>query len=155
MKISASLNLNQQKVAIVTARFNDLITSKLSEGAKDCLVRHGLSEGNITEVFVPGAFELPIAAKKLAKTNQFDAIICLGCVIRGSTPHFDYVCSQASRGIMQVSYDFEVPTSFGLLTTDSIEQAIERAGTKMGNKGWEAAICAVEMIGVMNQLQEI
>lgn len=153
--ISANLILNGQRIAIVTSRFNEFITGKLLGGAKDCLVRHGLNEDNITEVWAPGAFELPLTAQMLAKSGKFDAIICLGCVIRGATPHFDYVCSEAAKGIAKVGMDHNIPVSFGVLTTDSIEQAVERAGTKAGNKGWEAALSAVEMVNLSAKIKEL
>ena len=153
--ISANLVLSGQKIAIVTSRFNEFITGKLLGGAKDCLLRHGLSEDDITEVWVPGAFELPLAAQMLAKSGKFDGIIALGCVIRGATPHFDYVCNEAAKGISKVSLDANLPVAFGVLTTDSIEQAVERAGTKAGNKGWEAAMSTVEMVNLAKKLREL
>lgn len=153
--ISANLVLNNQNVAIVTARFNEFITGKLLGGAKDCLERHGLKQSNITEVWVPGAFELPLAAQMLAKSGKYEAIIALGCVIRGATPHFDYVCSEAAKGISKVSMDHNLPVAFGVLTTDTIEQAVERAGTKAGNKGWEAAISTIEMVNLASKLKEL
>lgn len=131
--------------ALVVGRFNDFITSRLLEGALDALRRHGVKEENITVAYVPGAFEIPMVASRLAKSQNYDAIICLGAVIRGSTPHFDYVCAEVSKGVASVALNTGVPTIFGVLTTESIEQAIERAGTKSGNKGWEAAIGAIEM----------
>lgn len=154
-EISANLTLSNQKVAIVTARFNEFITSKLLGGASDCLTRHGLDSDNITHVWVPGAFELPMIANELAKTNKYDAVICLGAVIRGSTPHFDYVCNEAAKGIAKASMDHGLPIAFGVLTTDSIEQAVERAGTKAGNKGWEAALSTIEMINIMGKIKEL
>lgn len=153
--ISANLNLGNEKIAIVVSRFNEFITGKLLGGAQDCLTRHGLKEENITIVWAPGAYELPLAAQMLAKSGKFDSIICLGCVIRGATPHFDYVCSEAAKGISKVSMDHNLPVAFGVLTTDTIEQAIERAGTKAGNKGWEAAISAVEMVNLAKNLKEL
>lgn len=132
-------------IGIVASRFNELITSKLISGAKDALIRHGVDENNITLVWVPGAFEIPLAAKKLAEKKEFDAIISLGCVIRGATPHFDYVCNEVAKGVATASLETGVPIAFGVLTTDTIEQAIERAGTKAGNKGFEAAVTAIEM----------
>ena len=151
--LEGNLFLQNEKIAIVTARFNDLITSKLTEGAEACLTRHGLSADNITKAWVPGAFELPLAAQKLAKTGKFDAIICLGCVIQGATPHFDYVCSEAAKGISKVSLDYDLPVLFGVLTTNTLEQALERSGAKVGNKGHEAAISAVEMIGLIKEIE--
>lgn len=154
--LEGNLILNdRQRVAIVAGRFNELIVSKLLAGAKDCLIRHGLSETSITEAWVPGAYELPLAAQKLAKTNKFDAIICLGCVIRGSTSHYDYVCNEAAKGISKVALDHDIPVMFGVLTTESIEQALERAGTKAGNKGWEVTLGAIEMINLMNSIDRL
>ncbi|MBL7664615.1 MAG: 6,7-dimethyl-8-ribityllumazine synthase [Bacteriovoracaceae bacterium] len=154
MKLVGRLNAENLNIAIVVSRFNDFITNPLCEGAKDCLYRHGLSEKNLTEVWVPGAFEIPLAAKTLAATKQYDAIICLGAIIRGSTAHFDHVASAATSGIAQVNQESGIPTIFGVLTTDTIEQAIERAGTKAGNKGWESALTAIEMANVLNMVKE-
>lgn len=153
MKIEGSLNASKLKVAIVCARFNEFITSKLLGGAIDCLNRHDISSQNIDEVWVPGAFEIPVAALALAESKKFDAIICLGAVIRGSTSHYDYVCSEAAKGISHVALKTQVPTIFGVLTTDTIEQAIERAGTKAGNKGWDSAMAAIEMANLIPKLQ--
>ncbi|RIU91415.1 6,7-dimethyl-8-ribityllumazine synthase [Oceanobacillus picturae] len=139
------------KIGIVVGRFNDFITSKLLEGAKDTLMRHGVSEENIDVAWVPGAFEIPLAAMKMAKKEQYDAVITLGTVIRGSTPHFDYVCNEAAKGVGQVAMQTEKPVIFGVLTTETIEQAIERAGTKAGNKGAEAATAAIEMVSLLKQ----
>lgn len=153
--IQGNLTLNDQKIAIVAGRFNEFIVNKLVGGAKDCLIRHGLDEANLYETWVPGAFELPLIAQKLAETKKFDAIICLGCVIRGATTHYDYVCNEAAKGIAKVGMDSGIPVMFGVLTTESIEQAIERAGTKAGNKGWEVALGTVEMINLMGAIKEI
>lgn len=153
--ISAGLTLNDQKIAIVVSRFNEFITGKLLGGAKDCLERHGLKKENITIVWAPGAFELPFAAQQLAQTKKFDAIITLGCVIRGATPHFDYVCSEAAKGVSAVSMKYDLPVAFGVLTTDTIEQAVERAGTKAGNKGWEAAMATIEMVNLAAKIKEL
>jgi 6,7-dimethyl-8-ribityllumazine synthase len=153
--IEGQLNGENLKVGIITGRFNELITSKLLGGAVDCLKRHQVSEDKMVQAWVPGAFEIPLAAKKMADTGRFDAIICLGAVIRGSTPHFDYVCSEAAKGISKVSMDSGIPVIFGILTTDTIEQAIERAGTKAGNKGWEAAMSAIEMAGVIEGISKL
>lgn len=139
------------KVGIITARFNDFITSKLLSGAIDGLVRHGVSEANITSAWVPGAFELPLIAAKMAQSGKYDAVICLGAVIRGTTTHYDYVCSEVAKGISKVGLDSGVPTIFGVITTENIEQAIERAGSKAGNKGYEAAITAIEMVSLAKQ----
>ena len=140
------------KIGIVVGRFNDLITMRLLDGAKDALKRHGVKEEDVSLAFVPGAFELPLVAKKMALSKQYDAVITLGAVIRGATPHFDYVCNEAAKGIAQASYQSEVPVIFGVLTTETIEQAIERAGTKAGNKGWEAATSAIEMANLLKQV---
>ena len=143
--IEGKLNAEGLKVGIIVGRFNSFIGERLLEGALDALVRHGASDGEITVARVPGAFEIPLAAQKMAKSGKYDALICLGAVIRGSTPHFDYVASEVSKGIAHVSLETGVPVAFGVLTTDSIEQAVERAGAKGGNKGWSAASTALEM----------
>jgi 6,7-dimethyl-8-ribityllumazine synthase len=140
------------KVGIVAARFNDFITSRLVDGALDGLQRHGVAEADIDLVKVPGSYEIPLAAKMLAQSRKFNAIICLGAVIRGATPHFEYVSAEVSKGVASVSMETGLPVIFGVLTTDTIEQAIERAGTKSGNKGWDAALSAIEMANVMKQL---
>ncbi len=140
------------KVAIVAARFNEFIVSKLLGGAIDGLKRHGMKEDSIEVAWVPGAFEIPFIAKKLAESKKYDAIICLGAVIKGSTTHYDYVCAEVSKGVAHVGFDTGVPVIFGVLTTDNIEQAIERAGTKAGNKGYESAVTAIEMINLSNNL---
>lgn len=139
------------KFGIVAGRFNEFIGGKLIAGAEDALKRHGVSEENMELVWVPGAFEIPLAAKKMVKSKKYDAVICLGAVIRGSTPHFDYVSNEVTKGIAHVSLETEVPVIFGVLTTDTIEQAIERAGTKAGNKGYDAAVTAIEMANLMKQ----
>lgn len=143
------------RIGIVISRFNVFITQKLLEGALDVLRRHKVSEENIYIAWVPGAFEIPLVAKKLAKTQKFDAIICLGAIIRGATPHFEYVAAEASKGIAQVMLETEIPVIFGVLTTDTIEQAIERAGTKAGNKGAEAALSALEMINLLKNIGQL
>ena len=137
------------RVGIVVGRFNEFIVSKLLGGALDGLKRHGVEEESIDVAWVPGAFELPLIAKKMAKSEKYDAVICLGAVIKGSTPHFDYVCAEASKGIASVALSSEKPVIFGVLTTDTIEQAIERAGTKAGNKGYDAAVTAIEMANLL------
>ena len=142
------------RIGMVVGRFNEFITSKLVSGAKDALIRHGVEEQDIEMMWVPGAFEIPLAAKKMAKSNRYDAVITLGAVIRGATPHFDYVSSEVAKGVANVSLQAEIPVVFGVLTTDSIEQAIERAGTKAGNKGWEAGLVAIEMANVLKQLEQ-
>ena len=141
-----------KKFALITSRFNDFITDKLVGGALDALVRSGVDDDDIDLLKVPGAFEIPLVAKKAVATGKYDAVICLGAVIRGSTSHYDYVCAEASKGIAQVSMESGIPVIFGIITTDTIEQAIERAGTKAGNKGWSAAISAVEMANLMEAL---
>ncbi len=133
------------KVGIVVGRFNEFITGKLLSGAEDALKRHGIKEQDIDVAWVPGAFEIPLIAKKMVESDKYDAVITLGTVIRGSTPHFDYVCSEVAKGVSSLSLNSGTPVIFGVLTTDSIEQAVERAGTKAGNKGWEAAVSAIEM----------
>jgi 6,7-dimethyl-8-ribityllumazine synthase len=140
------------RFGLVVSRFNDFISSKLVEGAVDALKRHGATEEQLLLVKVPGAFEIPLAAKKLAESGKVDAVICLGAVIRGSTPHFEYVAAEVSKGIAMVTLDTQVPVAFGVLTTDNLEQAIERAGTKSGNKGWDAALAAMEMVNLFKQL---
>lgn len=148
-----NLKADGLKIAIVASRFNDFIVSKLVEGAKDCFLRHGGEQSDLTTTWVPGAFEIPLMAKKLAETKKFDAVVCLGAVIRGSTAHFDFVAGEAAKGISRVNLDTGVPTIFGVITTDTIEQAIERAGTKAGNKGWEAALSAIEMSTLIKRLE--
>jgi 6,7-dimethyl-8-ribityllumazine synthase len=138
--------------AIVVSRFNDFITNKLLDGALDALLRHGASEKDMDIIKVPGSFEIPLAAKKLAANKQYSAIICLGTIIRGATPHFEYVSAEATKGIASVSLETGVPISFGVLTTDTIEQAVERAGAKSGNKGWDAALVAIEMAQLLKKL---
>ena len=150
--IEGKLLAEGKRFAIIAARFNDFITDRLVGGALDALTRSGAREPDITIVKVPGAFEIPLAAKKMARNGGWDAIICLGAVIRGSTPHFDYVCAEVSKGVAMVGLDLEIPVVFGIITTDTIEQAIERAGTKAGNKGWSAAQTAVEMANLMDHL---
>lgn len=140
------------KIGIVAARFNEFIVSKLLSGARDSLERHGVLDDDIDLVWVPGAFEIPLLASKMASLGKYDAIICLGAVIRGSTSHYDYVCNEVSKGIAQVSLKYEIPVMFGVLTTENIEQAIERAGTKAGNKGYDVATGAIEMINLMKQM---
>jgi 6,7-dimethyl-8-ribityllumazine synthase len=150
--IQGDLSGKGLKIGIVAARFNDFITSRLVDGALDGLQRHGVAEADIEIVRVPGAYEIPLAARMIAQSRKFDAIICLGAVIRGATPHFEYVSAEVSKGVASVSLETGLPVIFGVLTTDTIEQAIERAGTKSGNKGWDAAISAIEMANVMKQL---
>ncbi len=141
-----------KKFAIIVSRFNDFITSRLLDGAVDALVRCGANEADIVIIKVPGAFEIPLVAKKMARTSGYDGVICLGAVIRGATPHFDYVSAEVSKGVAQVSLESDIPVIFGILTTDTIEQAIERAGAKSGNKGWSAAMSAVEMANLVQEI---
>jgi len=150
--IEGKLIAKDLKFAIVVSRFNDFITSKLLDGAMDAIIRHGGSDNNVDVVRVPGAFEMPVVAKKLAETKKYDAIVCLGAVIRGATPHFEYIASEVAKGLATVSLETGVPVSFGVLTTDTLEQAIERAGTKAGNKGFDAAMSAIEMANLFKQL---
>jgi 6,7-dimethyl-8-ribityllumazine synthase len=138
--------------ALIVSRFNDFISSKLVEGALDALRRHGAMDDQLTLVKVPGAFEIPLAARKLAESGKYDAVICLGAVIRGSTPHFDYVAAEVSKGIAMVGLESKIPVTFGVLTTDNLEQAIERAGSKSGNKGWDAAMAAMEMTNLFKNM---
>jgi 6,7-dimethyl-8-ribityllumazine synthase len=149
---SGSLRGDGLRVAVVCARFNDLITERLLAGARDGLVRHGVDEASITEVWVPGAFEVPLAAHRLASSGEYDAVITLGAVIRGATGHYEQVAGQCAAGVQRAQLDTGVPVIFGVLTTETIEQAIERAGTKMGNKGYESAEAAIEMADLMRQL---
>ena len=142
------------RFAIVVSRFNEFIGSKLLSGALDCLTRHGADSANVDVAWVPGAFEIPLIAQRLAGTKRYDAVICLGAVIRGSTPHFDYVSGEVAKGVAKVQLDTGVPVIFGVLTTDTIEQAVERAGTKAGNKGWDAAVSALEMAHLLKSLDQ-
>jgi 6,7-dimethyl-8-ribityllumazine synthase len=141
------------KIGIVVGRFNEFITSKLLSGAQDALKRHGVSESDVDIAWVPGAFEIPLIAQKMANSKKYDAVITLGTVIRGSTPHFDYVCNEVAKGVSKINLDTGIPVIFGVLTTDSIEQAIERAGTKAGNKGWDVAAGAIEMANLCRNME--
>ncbi|MFO7740155.1 MAG: 6,7-dimethyl-8-ribityllumazine synthase [Desulfatiglandaceae bacterium] len=140
------------RFGIIVARFNDFISSRLVDGAMDALLRHGAAEENVSVIKVPGAFEIPLVAKKMAMSGQCDAIICLGAVIRGATPHFDYVAAEVSKGVASVGLEIGVPVIFGVITTDNLEQAIERAGSKSGNKGYEGAVAAIEMVNLFKEL---
>ena len=151
--IEGQLIAKGKSFCIVASRFNDFITKQLIDGCVDTLIRHGVDKNELQVVLVPGAFELPLAAQKLAKSKRFDAVICLGTVIRGATPHFDYIASEVSKGIAHVSLDTGVPVIFGVITADTIEQAIERAGTKDGNKGKDAATTAIEMANLIQQIK--
>ena len=153
MTFEGKLIGKELKVVIVVSRFNDFITGRLLEGAKDTLIRHDVNEDNIDVAFVPGAFEIPLVAKKLASSGNYDAVITLGCVIRGATSHFDYVCNEVAKGVSKVNDQTNVPVIFGILTTESIEQAVERAGTKAGNKGAEAAVSAIEMANLLKSIK--
>jgi len=150
--IEGNLSAKGLKVAIVVGRFNDFISDRLVDGAVDTPLRSGAADNDIDVVKVPGAFEIPVAAKTLAKGGNYDAILCLGCVIRGATPHFEYVAGEAAKGVARVSLDFETPISFGIITAENLEQAIERAGTKSGNKGRDAALTAIEMANLLKTL---
>jgi len=150
--IEGKLDAKGLKFALVMSRFNDFISARLVDGCMDALVRHGADDKNITVVKVPGSFEIPVTAKALAASKKYDAVIALGAIIRGSTPHFDYVAAEASKGVAQAMLETGVPIAFGVITTDTIEQAIERAGTKSGNKGYAAAMSAIEMARVMTQI---
>ena len=146
------MTIREGRIAIVVARFNSFVVESLLSGALDALKRHGLAEQNVQIVRVPGAFEMPLAAKRLAASKQYDAIIAIGAVIRGGTPHFEYVAGECTKGLSAVSMEYDIPVSFGVLTVDTIEQAIERSGTKAGNKGAEAAMSAIEMINLLREL---
>ncbi|MEW6078592.1 MAG: 6,7-dimethyl-8-ribityllumazine synthase [Thermodesulfobacteriota bacterium] len=150
--IEAGLSAQGKRFALIASRFNDFITERLVAGAVDALIRNGAADKDIALVKVPGCFEIPLAAKKLAAAGTYDAVICLGAVIRGATPHFEYISAEVSKGIAQVGLESSVPVIFGVITTDTIEQAIERAGTKAGNKGWDAAMAAVEMANLMKKI---
>lgn len=152
--IEGKLSLNgSEKVAIINARFNHIITDRLVEGAKDAFIRHGGDEKNLSLILVPGAFEIPMALQKVLQSGKFDAVCCVGAVIRGSTPHFDYVSAEMTKGIANVTLKYETPVTFGVLTVDNIEQAIERAGSKVGNKGFEAMSGAIEMLNLYRNLK--
>ena len=148
-KIEGMIVANGAKIGIVAARFNEFIVSKLVSGAEDALLRHSVNPDDISVAWVPGAFEIPVVAKKMAMSGKYDAVICLGAVIRGATSHYDYVCNEVSKGIAQVSLNTGIPVLFGVVTTENIEQAIERAGTKAGNKGYDCALGAVEMVNLI------
>lgn len=151
-KFEGKLVAEGLKVGIVASRFNEFIVSKLIGGAEDALKRHGVKDEDIELTWVPGAFEIPLIAKKMAKSGKYNAIVCLGAVIKGATSHYDYVCAEVSKGIAQVSLSEEIPVAFGILTTDTIQQAIERAGTKAGNKGYDAAVTAIEMANLLKNI---
>jgi 6,7-dimethyl-8-ribityllumazine synthase len=152
---SGDFSAQGMKIGIVAGRFNDFIVENLISGAIDCLVRHGASESDIEMIRVPGAVEIPLAAQRMAKADKYDAIVALGAVIRGGTPHFEYVAGECSKGLAQISLQFDIPVAFGVLTVDTIEQAIERAGTKAGNKGAEAAMSTIEMVNALRQIESV
>jgi 6,7-dimethyl-8-ribityllumazine synthase len=152
--IQGQLSAEGRTFGLVVSRFNSLVTSQLLNGAVDCLTRHGAMDAALTAVYVPGSFEIPQAALQMAASGQFDALVCLGCVIRGETPHFDYVAGEVMRGLGHIALQTGVPVGFGILTTDSLEQALERAGAKAGNKGWDAAMSAMELLQVHSQLKQ-
>ena len=153
MIYEGKLNGSGLKIGIVAARFNEFIVSKLVSGAQDCLYRHNVAKEDIELAWVPGAFEIPLVAQAMARTKKYDAIICLGCVIRGATSHYDYVCNEVSKGIAKVSLDENMPVMFGVVTTENIEQAIERAGTKAGNKGYDCSMGALEMVSLLKGIK--
>lgn len=150
--LEGNLVSNEIRVGIVVARFNEFITSKLLGGAMDGLLRHNVAEDDIHVAWVPGAFEIPLVASKMAKSGKYDAVICLGAVIRGATSHYDYVCNEVSKGVASISLENDIPVMFGVLTTDNIEQAIERAGSKAGNKGYDCALGAIEMVNLLREI---
>jgi 6,7-dimethyl-8-ribityllumazine synthase len=150
--ISGKLSAEGYSFGIVVSRFNSLITTQLLAGATDCLVRHGASEKEITVVHCPGSFEIPQVGMAMAHSGRFDAVVCLGCIIRGDTPHFEYIAAEVSKGVGQIPLSTGIPVSFGVLTTDTLEQALERAGSKAGNKGWDAALSAIELVNLGHQL---
>jgi 6,7-dimethyl-8-ribityllumazine synthase len=150
--IEGNLTAKGKKFGVVISRFNDLISSQLLLGAQDCLVRHECKQDDITVAWVPGSFEIPLVAKKMANSKNYDAVICLGAVIRGGTPHFDYISAEVSKGVAQVGLEVGLPVIFGIITADTIEQALERAGTKAGNKGWDAALSAIEMVNLLGKI---
>ncbi len=151
--LEGQLSAEGFRFGIIVSRFNDFISSRLVEGAMDALLRHGATEEQVSVIKVPGAFEIPLTAKKLAESGRYDAVICLGAVIRGSTPHFDYVAAEVSKGIANVALESRIPVTFGVLTTDNLEQAIERAGSKSGNKGYDGAMAAIEMVNLFKELE--
>ncbi len=152
--IEGQLNAKGKRFGLVASRFNELVVRKLVEGAEDCILRHGGEEENLDLIWVPGSFEIPLTAFRMAATKKYDAVICLGAVIRGATPHFEYIASEVTKGIAQVNLQTGVPTIYGIITADTLEQALERAGTKMGNKGWDAALTAIEMVNLLPKIEE-
>ena len=152
-KFEGNLQAKGFKFGLIVSRFNNFLTDKLHEGAVDCLVRHGASEDKISVAFCPGAFEIPYVASKMAKSGKYDAVICLGVVIRGDTPHFDYIASETTKGIAKLALDLDLPIIYGIVTADTLEQAIERSGTKAGNKGWNAAEAAIELVNLYKVME--
>ena len=152
-KFEGNLQAKGFKFGLIVSRFNNFLTDKLLEGAVDCLVRHGASEDKISVAFCPGAFEIPYVASKMAKSGKYDAVICLGVVIRGDTPHFDYIASETTKGIAKLALDLDLPIIYGIVTADTLEQAIERSGTKAGNKGWNAAEAAIELVNLYKVME--
>ncbi|UCF29834.1 MAG: 6,7-dimethyl-8-ribityllumazine synthase [bacterium] len=150
--VEGKLDASGLKIAIIASRFNDFITDRLIDGAVDCLVRHGAGEDLVSVIRVPGSFELPLAARRVSESKSFDAVICLGALIRGQTPHFDFIAAEVTKGISQVSLETGVPIAFGVITADSLEQAVDRAGAKAGNKGFEAAASAIEMVNLLKEI---
>jgi 6,7-dimethyl-8-ribityllumazine synthase len=153
MVVHGSLNADGLRFAIVVSRFNETVSNRLLDGAKDCIVRHGGKEESITVFYCPGSFEIPVVAQRLCKTGTYDAVICLGAVIRGDTPHFDFIAAEAAKGIAQVAMSGGCPVMFGVLTTETTEQALERAGGKIGNRGWDAALGAIEMVRLLEKIK--
>jgi len=151
-RYEGSLDAKGMKIALVVSRFNNFFTDKLLSGALDCLIRHGADEKKVDVAYVPGSFEIPVVAAKLARAKKYDAVICLGAVIRGDTPHFDFVATEASKGIARLGMECEIPVVYGLITADTLEQAVERSGTKAGNKGWDAAQTAIEMVNLYRNI---
>ncbi len=151
--LEGQLNAEGKRFGLVASRFNELVVRKLVEGAEDCLLRHGAEEDRMELAWVPGSFEIPLAAQRMASSKRYDAVICLGAVIRGATPHFEYIASEVTKGIAQINLQTGVPTVYGIITADTLEQALERAGTKMGNKGWDAALTAIEMVNLLPKIE--
>lgn len=152
-RFEGKLDASGAKFGVVVSRFNNFLTDKLLDGAVDCIIRHGGADENIAVAYVPGSFEIPYAAAKLARSGKYDAVVCLGALVRGDTPHFDFIAAEATKGIAKIALDTELPVIYGIITTDTLEQAIERSGTKAGNKGWQAAEAAIEMISLYRALQ--
>ena len=152
-RFEGKLDASGAKFGVVVSRFNNFLTDKLLDGAVDCIIRHGGADENIAVAYVPGSFEIPYAAAKMARSGKYDAVVCLGALVRGDTPHFDFIAAEATKGIAKIALDTELPVIYGIITTDTLEQAIERSGTKAGNKGWQAAEAAIEMISLYRALQ--